>query len=501
MDRHALETMIKAVADGNNMSLTSIAQLAEEMARHDETVPTVAAFAPRVEAVEAGASDWHAIAGDIDRLVGQFGDQRLDQVRPADIQAFANRLARGSDEGPVVEDDEQERLEKFPYQLRRDFVEAARRFFRVATNDDLISRNPAERIDLPVPTVAEFYDRVEQVDGDKAGWTSRRGQMQLLKDELGRQRLDKVKSGDIEDIAVAKRKKVVDDEEQRRAKLDERDLSGAPRRHGRGAQRNLLEAARRMFTIAVEDKLIDENPAHKIELPKREEPTARAPTGDRLEGLWKCVVSGGDDTELDSLLVWFILETGARRGGAIGLKIRDIKVRSCVIVLYEKGRHGKKERIQPVSRELIEALLAHATTRGPGRNNDAVFFYKDSTPEEPHALTKKRAETLMNRIRKEWAWASENWMKLHDLRRTGATMIERISGSPAIARKFLGQSTGTPLDTYDAAGDDELRAALSAWLGRPVGAEAVAADAATNSTGRPALTDTLGPPPPNGSLQ
>ncbi len=301
--------------------------------------------------------------------------------------------------------------------------------------------------------------------------------MQLLVDRFGDRRLDQVRAGDIEALAVAKREAVVAREDERQDKLADQGLAGAPRRTGRGAERNLLEAARRFFAIAVNDRLIADNPALRIPLPPRGKPGARSLRPDQLTSLWATVVSGGDDPELDGLIVWFHLETGARRGGALELRIRDLKQDACTITLYEKGKHGKVERPQPVSRALMDALTAHARARGAGRPGDAVFHYRDPTSERPHPLGKKRYETLVKRIRKQLPWARDRWMKHHDLRRTGVTLIERISGSPAIARLFAGHATGTSLDTYDHADDEELRAALAEYLGRPVGPDAERGDA------------------------
>src|SRR5690606_39260623 len=106
-----------------------------------------------------------------------------------------------------------------------------------------------------VPTVASHYDRVQQVDGDKAGWEKRRGLYRDLVEEFGDRRLDQVRPGDIEAMAVRRRQAVVGAEDPRQDRLAEQGLVGAPRRHGRGAERNLIEAARRFFQIAVEDRL------------------------------------------------------------------------------------------------------------------------------------------------------------------------------------------------------------------------------------------------------
>ena len=323
-----------------------------------------------------------------------------------------------------------------------------------------------------VPTVADFYPRVEEVDSGKAGWVNRHGQMRLIVEVWGDRRLDQVRPGDVEAVAVARRNQVVAREDERQAALAERGMAGAPKRSGRGAEANFIAAARRFFQIAVEDRLLAVNPARSVPMPRRAQPSSRSLTPPQLESLWSVVVSGGNDPALDGLLVWTHLETGARRGGLLDLYVRDLKQEQCAIELHEKGKHGKEDRVLPISRELMTALLAHARERGPGGPNDKVFYYRDSTPERPHPLAKKRYETLVARIRTELPWARDRWMKLHDLRRTGITAIERVSGSPAIARLFAGHTTGTALDTYDKADEEELRAAMAEYLGRPVGTDA-----------------------------
>lgn len=323
--------------------------------------------------------------------------------------------------------------------------------------------------DEEMPTVATFYKRVKEVDGAKAGWVNRRAHMKRFVKEWGDRRLDQVHDSDVELLAGTRRKEVLDKEEARQRNLEKRGLVGAPRRTGTGAERNTIAAARRFFDIAVKDGKISKNPAATVELPPRNGIVSRALSPKQLAALWDTVIAGGDDPELDGLLVWFHLETGARRGGALELRVRDLRETACCITLYEKGRHGKIERHQLVSRELLVALLAHANQRGDGTPGSPVFYYKDSTPDAPHGLGKKRYETLITRIRQDLPWARDQWMKIHDLRRTGVTFIERISGSPAVARLFAGHSNGRTLDTYDAATMDELAAAMAEYLGRPVG--------------------------------
>ncbi len=318
-------------------------------------------------------------------------------------------------------------------------------------------------------TVVEHFERMQHVDGAKSGWVKRKGHYREFAEVWGDRPLDTIKPQDVEQIALARRQQVQDAEDARQAKLQKRGFDYAPRRSGRGAQRNTIEAARRFFQVAVGDGVIVRNPAAELDLPARETPGPRSLKPQQIEQLWAVVVSGGDDPELDGLLLWFHLETGARRGGAIGLRRSDLQRERGVIRLHEKGRDGLIERPQPVSVELIDALLAHSHERGAGGPSDAVFYYRDSTPARPHPLLKKRYETLYARIRRDIPWAQEVWTKTHDLRRTAITMIERISGSPAIARLYAGHRNAETLHTYDAADYDELQESLAIYLGRDVG--------------------------------
>lgn len=325
-----------------------------------------------------------------------------------------------------------------------------------------------------VPTVAEFHARVEELERHRASWPKRRGLYRDLVDEFGDLRLDAVRKADVEAYAVRRRNAVLSREEQRQQRLEKRGLAGAPRRTGHGAQRNVIEAARRFFQVAVDDGLIASSPVAALTPVARPQRRARALRPGQLEELWHAVISGGDDPELDGLLVWFHLETGARRGGALGLRVRDIKADQCGVVLFEKG--DRESAPQPISRQLLEALLHHAHRRGGGQPGDAVFHYRDSTPEQPHQLGRKRYETLYTRIRTGLPWARELWTRNHDLRHTAITMVERASGSTAVARLFARHSGTTTTDGYTTADLDELQEALGRYLGRPVGEDAATPD-------------------------
>ena len=138
-----------------------------------------------------------------------------------------------------------------------------------------------------------------------------------------------------------------------------------PRRNSRGgrsAAEHLIAALRCLYKHAEEDGLINpaDNPARKVEKPRRLPSTRRAVADTRLAEINHTAATTGDDPELDTLLLRLHTETACRRGGALALRPQDLDPEQCLILLREKG---ETVRWQPVSPTLMAALLGHAGER------------------------------------------------------------------------------------------------------------------------------------------
>jgi hypothetical protein len=79
----------------------------------------------------------------------------------------------------------------------------------------------------------------------------------------------------------------------------------------------------------------------------------RDPVGQVIVRSWSC---------FQQLLVRFFVETGARRVGALALRLRDVRADRQQVRLREKG---DTERGQPISKTLLDAVAAHASGREP----------------------------------------------------------------------------------------------------------------------------------------
>ena len=241
--------------------------------------------------------------------------------------------------------------------------------------------------------------------------------------------------------------------------------------HGQGARDTCRSALWRFFDLAIQDGLVSTNLADRLPSGRSVETKRRALTDAEVTELFNVVVSGGNDPELDLLICWASLEMGNRRGGILGLTTGDLKVERQLVILHEKN---KKDREQPASLELLNALTAHAVARGGERclpdhpsfdPTAPVLYYCDSTPEEPHPLARKRYETLHARIQRALPWAKEMNFSLHCARHTAGTLVERIAGTQ-VARKFLGHSTRAVTDEYTKATNEEIATAFSMMTGR-----------------------------------
>jgi integrase len=263
---------------------------------------------------------------------------------------------------------------------------------------------------------------------------------------------------------------------------------------GRHSLEHLRNAISKLYKLALGDDVsgIRRNLALELEVKDRPETEARAYSREQLDELWQALfTSGSNDVELDMGLVWFLLETGGRRGASVKMIVGDLLLSAGRVRLYEK--FGKPNE-QPISHALMVFLLSHALRRGdvvaqmPAgmgagevcvddvfsgrvrlRTDVPVFYYQPQVRmvdgEEvavPHPLTVKRFESLWNRLKRELPWLDEIHGRPHDLRKTMGTFVERAYGH-AVAQRWLRHGKNNTTDLYTRAGVDEVEQAHR-WL-------------------------------------
>lgn len=207
------------------------------------------------------------------------------------------------------------------------------------------------------------------------------------------------------------------------------------RHDGYGAEESFVHAARFFFNRVVEAGFRPDNPAARLRTPRRRRNARRHLEADELSEIWRVCLSGGDDPLLDSLLMRTALETGARLQGLVNLRVRDVDDTALRMLLREKF---DKQRWVPLTRELALALLAFAAHRGSTAADHPVFRYRPRGGSSVGApLTRRRFNTLFERIQRELPWAALEGVSLHWLRHTAGAAMERVGGV-AVAAEFLG---------------------------------------------------------------
>jgi integrase/recombinase XerC len=234
-------------------------------------------------------------------------------------------------------------------------------------------------------------------------------------------------------------------------------------RGGHAAAEHLIGALRCLYKYAEDDDLIDRanNPALKVDKPRRQPSTRRALGDDRLTAINHAAATTGNDPELDTLILRLHTETACRRGGALALRPQDLDVEQCLILLREKG---ETMRWQPVSPTLMAHLVRHAELRGGGADQQ-LLRYANGKP-----ITTRRYDHLWKRIGDHVPWVAIQGISTHWLRHTTLTWVERNFGY-AVARAYAGHNdnandAGTTT-TYIRATLEEVAAALAALTDEP----------------------------------
>jgi integrase len=259
------------------------------------------------------------------------------------------------------------------------------------TPADLLEVRPARPL---APTFAEYVPVVAAAvsDGSRRAYGS---YWNRVVKAWGDRRIDEPRPSEIEQLRNQVQANVV------------------PRRNARGgrsAAEGLVAALRCLYRRAVADGYLDaaDNPALKVDKPRRLPSTRRAIGDARLAEICAVAASTGDDPALDSLLLRLHIETACRRGGALALRPRDLDPEQCQVFLREKGGTS---RWQPVSPTLMRHLVDHHTERGGGDRSGRLLRYRSGKP-----LTYRRYDHLWVRIGAHLPWVHAQQISTHWLR-------------------------------------------------------------------------------------
>jgi integrase len=221
---------------------------------------------------------------------------------------------------------------------------------------------------------------------------------------------------------------------------------------------------------ALEDGLINTNPAQGLKLPQRDAKETKALSPEQVSAL----LEAAREDRLEALYV-VALHTGSRRGELLALRWNDVDFEKGTIRVDESlDQHGsfhapKREesrrtlRLTPFS---LAALKAHRARQNEERlrvgerweDNDLVFPNTVGKPMNPSNLYRREFRPLLSKASLE-----DEGFTFHSLRHTFATTLAERGIHPATAQKLLGhKDIRMTLAIYTHATDDMQDAAVDA---------------------------------------
>lgn len=237
----------------------------------------------------------------------------------------------------------------------------------------------------------------------------------------------------------------------------------AKKADGHNAEESAIAAMRSLFDTAL-DHLNGANPAKLVKKPRRDPKERRPMQPFELGDMHLLTASGGDDPELDVLVLDTGIATGARAKGIVNLTIDKLHRTTQLI-----GVTDKYERLvdMPVSAELIDRLLAHAKQRGGERCDPSSVHYVPDSPVFYTKLGKPMSERRLDTLAKRWQqnmdWAREESVSFHYIRHTIAAYLAQIG--PQYKKRYLRHADNSVTDIYGKCPMDEFAAVMADLLG------------------------------------
>jgi integrase len=243
-------------------------------------------------------------------------------------------------------------------------------------------------------------------------------------------------------------------------------LGGIETASGPYARNSVRASLSGFFTWAIKEGFIETNPVAATAKAEDNGPRDRVLTQDELRSIWR-----GLREDRFSDIVRLLVLTAQRREEIGGLRLSEIDFDRGLIVLPPTRTKNKREHQLPLSpqvREILQRRIngAAATNvhngklngNGKSRGNDVGVFGVDGFPSggwyDPKVSLDRRVA-----LSKPW--------RLHDLRRTAATMMAELGVLPHIIEAILNHVSGHKAGVagiYNRARYlDEMREALQRW--------------------------------------
>ncbi len=249
--------------------------------------------------------------------------------------------------------------------------------------------------------------------------------------------------------------------------LDDIIGDGTPYRANRS-----LAAIKKLFSWALNRGMIEVHPLAGLSLPHPEMARDRVLSDDELAAL---MATAEDEGYPFGHMFQVLAFTGQRRGEVSGMRWSEIDLDRAMWTIPVERSKNKHSHDVPLAPQVVDILRSMPRFVG----SDLVFTTTGVTPVSGFGKVKKRIDEAMG---------ADDW-RVHDLRRTAASGMARLSVQPHVVEKILNHRTGVisgVAAVYNRYGyETEKREALERWAAHIAGYQApVGADVDARSDHR-----------------
>jgi integrase len=208
----------------------------------------------------------------------------------------------------------------------------------------------------------------------------------------------------------------------------------------------VFEVTRRLYTWAIGKDLVETNPCLGLSKPSLEKQRDRVLTEDEIRAFWAaCDAEPGIIADAFRLM----LVTAQRRGEVLSMRRQDVDGAWWTIPA-ELAKNGLAHRVPLSSQALTILERLRKRAKGP-------WVFPSPTTDRPIENPQKAAERL-----RESSKVPD--LRLHDLRRTAASLMTGMGISRLTVKKILNHAERDVTAVYDRHSyDPEKRTALEAW--------------------------------------
>ena len=226
----------------------------------------------------------------------------------------------------------------------------------------------------------------------------------------------------------------------------------------------LFATLRRMMRWAVNQGDLERSPMEGMDAPAKAPSRDRVLSDDELRLVWRVSFSLGYPF---GQIIRLLIVTGARREEVASLDWAELAQGDAVWTLPpSRSKNGVAAR-QPLSSTAVAELDALAAPQGEWPKVGLLFTTTGVTPCSGHSKAKARLDGEIARLSTEEGIAPPAPWRVHDLRRTLATGLQRLGVRFEVTEAILNHVSGSKsgvagiYQRHDWA--DEKRAALQAW--------------------------------------